>query len=168
MTGVDYTPVMHSLTLSGEKKSVVLRRVRIADRLLARYRARALDRALAGGESPDASVALGLRARFLISRRCRDQLGQTLQRIVRERGRSPSIARARLNAEGIDAAAAALAELAGRLLASGPVEARGIAQVRLLLSDGTGPMFRRRCGDDLRPRVNAAIASLDPAPSPSG
>jgi hypothetical protein len=40
-------------------------------------------------------------------------------------------------------------ELSGALLAAGPVPARGVAMVVLLLSDGTGPLYRRSRADEL-------------------
>ncbi|MEO8969965.1 MAG: hypothetical protein ABI427_20830 [Solirubrobacteraceae bacterium] len=52
-------------------------------------------------------------------------------------------------------------ELADRLTSSDPVEARGVAQVRLLLLAGDGPLYHRRGADDLEPAVQAALAALE-------
>jgi hypothetical protein len=43
-----------------------------------------------------------------------------------------------------------------------PVSAHGVALVRLLLRDGSGPLFRYESRDDLTSQVRRAIAALDP------
>ncbi len=50
-----------------------------------------------------------------------------------------------------------------RLLAPAPVPARGVALVNLLLSDGTGPLYRRGSQADLAAMVTQAVDALDPA-----
>jgi hypothetical protein len=56
--------------------------VRSRDRLLARIRAFRLDAALAAGASPDATVALALRARLLVRMPVRRDLARTARRIL--------------------------------------------------------------------------------------
>ena len=56
-----------------------------------------------------------------------------------------------------------LEDLADRLLTDGPLDARGLAQIRLLLSDGAGPLYDRPNADDLEPALECAIAALDVA-----
>jgi hypothetical protein len=53
-------------------------------------------------------------------------------------------------------------ELADRLQDGNPVAARGVAAVRLLLRDGTGPLYGHPGADDLRSPLEAAIAALEP------
>jgi hypothetical protein len=48
------------------------------------------------------------------------------------------------------------------LLAPGPVSVRGVAQVRLLLIDGNGPLYHREATDDLCVQVQRALDALDP------
>jgi hypothetical protein len=48
------------------------------------------------------------------------------------------------------------------LVASGPVAAQGVAQVRVLLGDGCGPLYSRASGDSVRRGVQEAIVALDP------
>jgi len=55
------------------------------------------------------------------------------------------------------------AELIRRLLASGPVAARGVAQASLLLTDAGGPLYHRANPDDLRSMVREAVGALEPA-----
>jgi len=49
-----------------------------------------------------------------------------------------------------------------RLLAPGPASVHGIAQVRLLLTDGNGPLYHAAAIDDLRWQVQRAVDALDP------
>ena len=56
--------------------------VRSRDRLLARIRAFRLDAALAAGASPDATVALALRAQLLVRMPVRRDLARTARRIL--------------------------------------------------------------------------------------
>jgi hypothetical protein len=138
------------------------RRVRLGDRLAARLRANALDRRLADGVPPERSAALSLRARRLIEPPMAAMLARALHRLVREagehrtdRGRMP----ARMAA--VRATTADLEDLARRLVAAGPAAARGIAQVRLLLTDGTGPLYSETAGEDLAAAVRRARAALE-------
>ena len=43
-----------------------------------------------------------------------------------------------------------------------PVSARGVALVRLLLRDGSGPLFRYESREDLAAQVRRAVDALDP------
>lgn len=53
-----------------------------------------------------------------------------------------------------------LAALASQLTAPGPVPARGVAMVGLLLTDGLGPLYRPACREDLGAVVARAGAAL--------
>ena len=53
-----------------------------------------------------------------------------------------------------------LSELASELVAPGPVGAGGVAQVQLLISDGTGPLYNPHSGIDLTTAVRRAIEAL--------
>ncbi len=55
-----------------------------------------------------------------------------------------------------------LEDLIRRLLAHGPVAARGVALASALLRDGSGPLYHRANPDDLRARVREAVTALDP------
>jgi hypothetical protein len=56
-----------------------------------------------------------------------------------------------------------LEDLVDHLLAPVPVSARGMALVRQLLRDGSGPLFRYESQGDLRRQVSCASAALEPA-----
>jgi hypothetical protein len=55
-----------------------------------------------------------------------------------------------------------LEDLIRRLLADGPVAARGVALASALLRDGGGPLYHRASADDARARLREAVTALDP------
>jgi hypothetical protein len=138
--------------------------VRPQDRLLARMRALRLDAALAAGASPDATVALALRAQLLVRMPARRDLARIARRILAAAGREPA---GRLPVpvcrDRVRDCAEELEDLIRRLLAAGPVSARGVAQARALLADGASPIYHRASRDNLRARVLAATDALTPA-----
>jgi hypothetical protein len=141
--------------------------VRIRDRLIARLRAGRIDRSLAAGASPDASVINALRARSLTAMRYRRGLSRALHRavmtaMVRPTLRSPAVV---LDWSGIIRASADIEELSWRLVEGGPVAPRGVALTKLLLIDGAGPLHDRRSPERLANSVRAAINSLCLIPS---
>ena len=71
--------------------SLTLRRLRPWHRVLARTRAARLDRELAGGKSPEASVTLAARAMRLTSPGFRRDLAASLQRILAAAGKPPAV-----------------------------------------------------------------------------
>ncbi len=147
--------------------------VRARDRLIARWRSFTLDRALAAGAPPEDSAPLLLRAHALLDPRTRRDLGYSLRRILRQRSRTPSIGtRVPVRRDAVAQARDGLDLLARRLLGDTPVAVRGVARVRVLLSDGSGSLFWDGSGDDLRARVEEAVEALDPEnqrePAPAG
>lgn len=141
---------------------IVPHRVRVRDRLRVLFRGVELDRALADGAPPEQSAALELRARSLITRRTRDSLGQSLRRIVRQRDPAPSLTRIPVRGQAVAESCDLLLEIAGQLLAPAPVDVRGVAKVRVLLSDGCGPLFDKGREDELRSRALEAAKALEP------
>ena len=63
----------------------------------------------------------------------------------------PSVQRAR----------AELAAVAGRLVASGPVGVQGVARVRVLVADGTGPLYRSAPPERLHRELIEVLTALD-------
>src|SRR4051794_21087783 len=139
----------------------VLRPVGVGDRLGARLHGAALDRALARGAVPESGVALTLHARRLIGRRMRRRLARTLQGIV-AMTRRPPVPPARPPGAQVAGAGADLLALAERLQRPDPVDARGVALVRMLLRDGGGPLHLNRGADWLAAAAHAAAAALEP------
>ena len=126
----------------------------------ARLHADRLDRQLARGIRPESDLLLAVRAMQLTSARMCGQLAASLG-LVAFAGR-PRVVPAR-NRAALAEAANSLAELSDALLAAGPVPARGVAMVVLLLSDGTGPLYRRSRANELAAVIGQAIAALTPS-----
>jgi hypothetical protein len=160
-----------------DRGGLVLRRLQPWHRLLARCQAGRLDRALAEGTSPEESASLAARAERLTSTEFRRDLAASLQRILMATGESPRVRPARpavaskspdaahppripLSRARIGQSARPLAGLASRLSEPGPVPARGVAMVTRLLSDGTGPLYREACRDDLGVIIERARNAL--------
>jgi hypothetical protein len=132
------------------------------DRLLARLRAFRLDRALADGASPEASVELALRARLLARPRHRRDLARAVSRVLATVRQAPVAGRPPIPVcrDRVRDCEDELTELIGRLQAVGPVSVRGIAKVSLLLADAGGPLYHRASQDDLCARVRDAAGAL--------
>ncbi len=176
------------LVLLEEADCPVARPARPWDQLMARVRASRLDRELAGGASPDATVALALRAQTLVRAQTRRDVARGAQRVLATamqapaaggppapgagRPRVPAAGRARVPAAGraqvpicrdrVRDSAGEFGDLIRRLLAGGPVAARGVALASVLLSDGSGPLYHRATADDVRARVREALNALGP------
>jgi hypothetical protein len=152
------------LLIADERGCIYPATVRWRDRLIARFHPGPLDEALATGISPDASVVIALRARALTNMRSRQTLSRALQRAV---GIAAGPARRQpltvvLNRRGIAAAASDIEELSSRLLDAGPVSARGVALVNILVTCGVGPLHNRRSSEQLISSVRRAIDCLRP------
>jgi hypothetical protein len=143
---------------------LVVRCARPRDRLVARFRAGHLDEELARGVAPEASAPLVLRAQTLIAPSTRAGLAHQIDQILREAvsGYVWVISRVAPRRREVLDAAEELDALARRLVAPGPVSAGGVAQVRLLLSDGCGPLYFHGANDTLRTLVSAALDGLEP------
>jgi hypothetical protein len=139
------------------------RRVRLRDRVQAHLRANRLDRALAEGVSPERSAALALRARRLVDPAFARLLARAIERVLRDAWYpDPTPARMPTRSDAVRIAGAELDDLARRLLAPHPPAVRGLAQVNLLVTDGTGPLYARG-GESLVSAVRRARAALEQA-----
>lgn len=120
---------------------------RLRARLIARLRASSLDRQLAVGVAPAAGSALAAHRARIVAPPERHAVARTLSESMQEAGHRGTLA------EDLSE------RLIQRLYAPGPVCERGMARLRLLLSDGSGPLYR--CGrGDLSGRLGAALAEL--------
>jgi hypothetical protein len=150
------------LVLLDEAGCPIVRTARPWERLLVRLRASSLDRDLAAGASPDASVALALRAQTLVRPRYRRDLARSARRVLTAATRPPLHSRLPVAVcrDRIKDSSEEFAELIRRLLAAGPVAAGGVAQASVLLADASGPLYRRGSAGDLRARVRDAADAL--------
>ena len=130
-------------------------------RLKARLRAHQLDRQLAVGVPAPAGSALAVHQARLTSVAEREAVARTLRRAVTEvhAGGGPMSSRVGLHTTNIAAAEDLIDAITLRLHSPRPVNARGMARLRAVLSDGCGPMYRYGRGD-LGGRLGAALAEL--------
>jgi hypothetical protein len=138
------------------------RRVRLRDRIEARVRTHHLDRRLADGVPPERSAALSLRAHRLADPAYARFLARRLHEIVREAVvRRVPRAQIAVRLPAVAALSAELDELARRLVAPRPPAVRGVAQVSVLLGEGSGPLYSSRADEDLEAAVRRARAALE-------
>ena len=150
------------LVLLDEAGCPIASPVRPWDRLMVRLRAFRLDSELAGGASPDATVALALRAQMLVRVSARRDLARSAQRVLVAATQGPAAGRLPVPVcrDRVRDCSAEFGELIRRLLAGGPVPAGGMAKASALLADASGPLYHRASADDLRTRVRAAAGAL--------
>ena len=148
---------------------LTLRRLRPWHRMLARCATARLDRELAAGASPEGSASLAARAMQLTSVKFRRDLAASVQRMLAVAG-PPAVVTSRaagahpprlpLCRARISQSAVPLAHLADCLAAPGPIPVQGVAMISRLLADGTGPLYREACGDDLGDIIERATRAL--------
>lgn len=120
-----------------------------------------LDRQVDSGVPVSAGSALAVHIARLTSTRERDKLAHTLRRTVNEARRPgpPLQPRIPVRASAIQSTLDLIGEVTLLLQGPGPVRARGMARLRLLLSDGTGPFYRRGRGS-LSAALRGVLAAL--------
>lgn len=155
---------MAMILLSRQGETLYARpcRIRRRDRIGARLAAWQLDHALARGASPDSSVALSLHAHRLLGPAAR----RALARALRDLPQDAAQPRSRLNSavpicwRQVLEAGATLNRLADRLDGREPVEALGVATLRVLLRDGCSPLFDPRRAQELELTLHRALDAL--------
>jgi len=123
-----------------------------------------LDIALAGRARPGDDPAQRLRAAQLLRENERRRVARGLRSAVASAyvppiGWSPRVPVA---PRGVRLGRPALERLASRLGSAAPVSARGVAQARILLTDGAGPLYRDEEPERLRTAALDALRALDP------
>jgi hypothetical protein len=136
------------------------RRDGVVPRAHALLRAGALDRALGAGASPEASLLLAVHARRIVGPRACRALATSLRRLIAGHAPRNSIPVSRTR---IRSAATALSATATRLETSGPIAARGVAALRLLLGDGAGPLYCTGPDIDLAAELTRILTDMEPA-----
>lgn len=136
-------------------------RASLAARLTARLRAAKFDRLIAVGVPARDGSALAVHYARLTSADERAAVARALRRAVRDaRSGGPLMSsRIPMHVPNITAAAPLIEEVARRVDSGPPVGARGMARLRELLADGSGPLYRFGRGD-LAGRLGAALAEL--------
>jgi hypothetical protein len=145
---------------------------RPGDGALARIYGASLDASLAAGRPPESSRLLAARARDIVSLPRRRSIAGSWEHVLRTARRAQRAGRAGSHppagavpvcADRVVAAEPAIRDLMNRLAAPLPVPARGVAMARVLLTDGTSPVYNRHAVVALADAVAAAAAQLDPA-----
>jgi hypothetical protein len=134
------------------------------DRIVARLLASWIDRDLAAGAASWSTVAHAARAVQLTGTRSRRSLARSLEQLV-ERAEEPpgpfrgaAIPPCRAQ---VRHALPALLTLAARLRGGAPIDARGIAQLRQLLCNGSGPCYAAICPEALTVALEEVSRGLD-------
>jgi hypothetical protein len=127
----------------------------------ARLRAYQLDRQLAVGVPAPARSALAVHQARLVTVAEREAIASTLRQALDDAnaGAAPLSSRIPLHPTNIVAAEDLIDAITLRLHSQRPVNPRGMARLRVVLSDGSGPMYRSGRGD-LSGRLGAALAAL--------
>lgn len=110
----------------------------------AHLRAARIDRDLASGVAPWRSPVYAARSRQLTGARSRRSLARSLERVLEHAAHpSPAFLTAAIAPcrEQVYPARRLIGELARHLRSGRPVNARGVAQLRALVSDGAGPCY---------------------------
>jgi hypothetical protein len=130
-------------------------------RLTARVLASRYDQMLAVGMSVPAGSALEVHARRLTTIAEREAIARSFRRSLREAGTPPSAwtARSWIHRPNVLAAEELIDTVTLWMHSPRPVNPRGMARLRLLLTDGTGPLYAPRSGG-LGARLHAALAVL--------
>jgi hypothetical protein len=153
------------LLLGDVDDAVIAREATRREWVLARLHGARLDHELACGASPEASAEIALRAQYLVRPQTRRMLAQTLRRILAEaaRGRTAPVGPLPLpTRRRVVAARRELETLIERLLAPCPVPACGVAKVRVLVTEGCGPLYHPAGPGDLRTCLVEAANALEP------
>lgn len=117
------------------------------------------DRAIEAGVIPSPGTALAVHRTRLTSPRERAQLSGTLRHVMQDalgpHHRTALNARTPVCSQAVRAAVDVLAAVVDRLDDATAVRPRGVARLRLLLSDGLGPLYRAEAGS-----LNAALRGV--------
>ncbi len=150
------------LTVSSEPSAITIRQYHLRERVQARLDAGRIDRALAAGVSPDSGAAISLRAHALIGVRARRAFSRGLRDLIAQ-ARAPAWPAPPVPVcrRQIITAQELIEATAHRLLEDRPVSARGVAQIRLLLTDGRSPVYHDPNAHNLLPALRAAGSALE-------
>lgn len=136
--------------------------VGLTSRVIARFRAHRYDLQLAADVTPEAGSALAAHAARLHSRKQRDHVASWVQNLLAASlspRQSVLLEPVQANHPPVAEALVAFHRIMARLNDTRPVSARGMARLRLLLRDGTGPCYRGGRGN-LTEELHTIIAAL--------
>ena len=143
--------LMHATRLLGPSAAV---------RVAARLRRGMLDRALTEGADPAASPLIAARTTQLGSGTIRRRIADGLERLALSAENPRGRFRILPSRAAILGSRSELLELANMLRNDGPLYARGVAMLNVVLTDGTGPAYTDRRGEALARQLQIARDSL--------
>jgi hypothetical protein len=144
-----------------QRGRLTLQRVGWRQRLAARVLAAGLDARLGAGEPPESGVALAVHAERVASPSQRRLLARSVQRVLAHAERPTRLRAAPVDLTAVRGARPQLEELAERLASARPVDIRGLARVRTLLADGSGPLYGHRGPETLERALTAVRSGLE-------
>jgi hypothetical protein len=132
---------------------------RFLPRAWARLRSWRLDRALISGADPRSSPLLAARAAQLTSRRNRERLAARVEGALEvSPGISAAIQPPRVE---LEAARSLLTQVGAILRSDGPIYCQGIARLRILLSEGGGPLYHPTHPGELSEEAESIVGALE-------
>lgn len=139
-------------------------------RLAAKAFAYRMDRRLARGSDPGGSRLLVAHSLSITQLRHRRALAQSIRLVLAHAHRRvpPHPSRIRPWRPSVLNISPELEVLADRLERDAEVPARAVARLRVLLSDGTGPLYRPFGAVELRDRVRAILCEISAPRSTNG
>jgi len=124
--------------------------------IVSRLRGRALDRRLIDGADPTATPQLAAHAARITRPSMRAALADHLERLARAESQAWTRWRVHPYGSAVRVNAKELRALAALLRGSTPMSARGVAMLRTLVVDGTGPAYTDRHGSALAHQLRTA------------
>jgi hypothetical protein len=111
--------------------------------LMARLTSKRLDQELADGADPNTDPLRHERARELVEDRTRHRIAANLRRALAEAEapRSPFSVKAPIARRALRDSREDVEDVVDRLNGPAPVSPQGVARARMLLTDGTGPLY---------------------------
>jgi hypothetical protein len=154
----------HAITTAPLRGAGSRRQPQLRDRIFARLRAPSLDRELTAGCASWRSPTHAARALQLTSERHRRGLARSLEHLI-EHAEKPTVgflsAAVPPCREHVREAMPQILAISSRLRSGEPLDARGVARLRALLSDGAGPCYTRSQPDALALALQTVSESLD-------
>jgi hypothetical protein len=131
---------------------------------LAHLRGAQLDRKLAQGVEPWHTPVYAARCLQLTTERSRHALARSLERLVEEADEQPRLSLSsvvRPSRARVHEARPLLLTTASRMRSDIPVHPRAVAAIRILLSDGAGPVYGHGDPETLKLRLQTIAAWMD-------
>lgn len=136
-----------------------IERAPLKTRIHARVFASRLDDELVRGAEVEPGSALAVHAARLSRQKERAALADALRRLLWPRFVSPGSVVVRVDRAAVEAARDHVHDVLLRLHAPRPVRAPGVARLRMLMADGTGPFYVHGRGD-LTAGLKAVLAEM--------